>query len=90
VLRGLVIRPPGWIGSRRYIVGNQERGEQIEREVDYLPIHSDQSRKEIHFYRLHRSCRPAALARICGGVGDADAIGWPVKVRDGRRQRERK
>jgi hypothetical protein len=37
--------------------------------------------KESHFYRLHCSCRPAALARMRCGEGAADTAGRPVRVR---------
>jgi hypothetical protein len=36
-----------------------------------------------YFYRLHRSCRSAAFARMRQGAGVADIVGWPAKVRDG-------
>ena len=45
--------------------------------------------KENPFYRLCRSCCPAAPARIWCTADDADAIGWPVNVRNLLRQHGR-
>jgi hypothetical protein len=49
-----------------------------------------ESRNEIHFYRLHRSCRQASLARMLNGVDVAGTVGRPVKVRGCLRQREKR
>ncbi len=48
------------------------------------------SGKGNQFFRLHRSCRPAALARIRYVAGAANTAGWPVKTPDCRWQADEK